>query len=262
MKGEKKNIILEVNNLNYTYPDGNSALKNITFRVRDGETIGLVGPNGAGKSTLLLMLLGIIQLTNGDGSIKIMGSQLTKKTVQELRKNIGLVFQDPDDQLFMSTVFDDVAFGPINMGMNPERVQKRVKLALTKVGLPNYESRCPHHLSFGEKKRIALATVLSMHPKIMLLDEPTANLDPRARNKIIELINNFNSVKMISSHDIELLIRTCDKILLLDNGKLVANGNPQRIFNDEQLLVKHGLEQPTAIKVLGDRGFKFIKAQE
>jgi cobalt/nickel transport system ATP-binding protein len=246
----KTEILVNVENLSYTYSDGNRALENVSFKIRDGETVGIVGPNGAGKSTLLLILLGILQPRNGNGHVTIAG---------KIRKRVGLVFQDPDDQLFMSTVFDDVAFGPINMGFTEASIRKRVKLALRKVGLSGYEDRCPHHLSFGEKKRVALATVLSMHPEILLLDEPTANLDPQARRKTIELINGFHSVKLISSHDIEMLIETCDKVLLLDNGKLIKNGNPKEIFTNEKLLLNHGLEMPATIKLLGKKGFEMVR---
>jgi cobalt/nickel transport system ATP-binding protein len=255
----EKKILVEVKNLTYTYSDGNTALRNVSFKLNDGETIGLVGPNGAGKSTLMLLLLGILQPQNGGGWIKIAGRPLVKKNLPWIRQHVGLVFQDPDDQLFMSTVFDDVAFGPINMGLPEVEVRKRVDLALKKVGLSDFHERCPHHLSFGEKKRIALATVLSMHPEILLLDEPTANLDPRARRKIIQQINDFHSVKLISSHDIEMLIETCDRILLMDNGKLVANGNPKKIFTNEKLLINHGLEIPVAIRLLGLKAFDIIK---
>lgn len=254
-----KKPMVEVSNLSYTYPDGNAALQNISFSVYDGETIGLVGPNGAGKSTLMLLLLGLLEQKNGLGSIKIAGKTLEKNNIDDIRKRVGLVFQDPDDQLFMSTVFDDVAFGPINMGLSKPQVQKRVDLALERVNLPNFQNRCPHHLSFGEKKRVALASVLSMHPEVLLLDEPTANLDPGARRKIIELVNDFHSVKLISSHDIEMLIETCDRVFLLDNGRLVANGNPSKIFTNDKLLAAHGLEMPTAIKLLGEKAFTMMR---
>ncbi len=255
----EKNVLVEVKNLTYTYPDGNTALKNISFKIYDGETVGLVGPNGAGKSTLMLFLLGILQSSNGTGLVMIANRPLIKKNLRWIRQHVGLVFQDPDDQLFMSTVFDDVAFGPINMGLAEVEVRKRVNLALKKVGLDGFQNRCPHHLSFGEKKRVALATVLSMHPEILLLDEPTANLDPRARRKIIKQINDFHSVKLISSHDIEMLIETCDRILLLDNGKLVANDDPNKIFTNERLLMAHGLEMPAAIKLGGIKAFDILK---
>jgi cobalt/nickel transport system ATP-binding protein len=255
----KNEVLVNVENLSYTYSDGNRALENVSFKIRNGETVGIVGPNGAGKSTLLLILLGILQPRNGNGHVTIAGKPLTKNTLTAIRKHVGLVFQDPDDQLFMSTVFDDVAFGPINMGLNETQVHKRVRLALHKVGLSGYEDRCPHHLSFGEKKRVALATVLSMHPEILLLDEPTANLDPQARRNTIKLINGFHSVKLISSHDIEMLVETCDKVLLLDNGKLIKNGNPKEIFTNEKLLINHGLEMPAAIRILGKKGFGMVR---
>ncbi len=249
-----------IKNLSYTYPDGTNALRNVSIEIYKGESIAIIGPNGAGKSTLLSHLNGIIE--NNKGHIEIMGERLNKKNIRKIRERVGLVFQDPEDQLFMSTVFDDVAFGPINMGMSEELVRKRVKLALKKVGLVGYEDKCPHHLSYGEKKRVALATIFSMHPKILLLDEPTANLDPKARRKTIELINGYNSVKIISSHDIEMLIETCDRVFLLDKGRLVAKGDPRSIFTNEKLLAVHSLEIPLALKALGLKAFDMIRKQK
>jgi cobalt/nickel transport system ATP-binding protein len=206
-----------VKNLSYVYPDGTPALKDVCFEITKGENVALVGQNGAGKSTLLLHLNGVIE--NNNGRITIAGKQLDKKNVPDIRKKVGVVFQDPDDQLFMSTVFDDVAFGPINMGFSEETVKERVKKSLQKVGLSGFEERCPHHLSFGEKKRISVATVLSMTPAILLLDEPTSNLDPGGRRNIIETLKTLDSTKIIASHDIESLLEICDKAILMDKGK-------------------------------------------
>jgi cobalt/nickel transport system ATP-binding protein len=239
-----------VKNLSYVYPDGTPALKDVCFEITKGENVALVGQNGAGKSTLLLHLNGVIE--NNNGRITIAGKQLDKKNVPDIRKKVGVVFQDPDDQLFMSTVFDDVAFGPINMGFSEETVKERVKKSLQKVGLSGFEERCPHHLSFGEKKRISVATVLSMTPAILLLDEPTSNLDPGGRRNIIETLKTLDSTKIIASHDIESLLEICDKAILMDKGRVVATGRSEEILTDIELLNSHGLEAPSIVKMLGD----------
>ncbi len=248
---------ISVRKLNYTYPDGTSALKNVSFDIFVGESVGLVGPNGAGKSTLLLHLNGIIK--NQSGHINIAGMALNKKNIREVRHKVGMVFQDPEDQLFMSTVFDDVAFGPINMGFTEEHVHERVKLALKKVSLEGYEDRCPHHLSMGEKKKVSIATVLSMRPEILLIDEPTANLDPRARRKMIDMLANFRSTKIIASHDIEMLLEICDRCILLDHSTIAANGKVEDILTNANLLREHGLDVPTVVKLFGNNALEIIR---
>jgi cobalt/nickel transport system ATP-binding protein len=254
MASKRKDIV--VNELSYKYPDETPALNNVCFEVFEGENIALVGPNGAGKSTLLLHLNGIIE--NDNGCISIAGSILNKKNVAEIRKKVGVVFQDPDDQLFMSTVFDDVAFGPINMGFSEEKVKKMVKIALQKVGLDGFEERCPHHLSFGEKKRISVATILSMKPDIFLLDEPTANLDPGGRRNMINTLKTLHSTKIIASHDIEMLLELCDKAILMNNGKIVAMGDANEILTNVDLLHLNGLEAPSIIRVLGEEAIPIL----
>lgn len=248
MVSDNRDII--VKNLSYAYPDGTPALNDVCFEITKGENVALVGQNGAGKSTLLLHLNGVIE--NNNGCITIAGKQLEKKNISDIRKKVGVVFQDPDDQLFMSTVFDDVAFGPINMGFSEETVKERVKKSLQKVGLSGFEERCPHHLSFGEKKRISVATVLSMTPDILLLDEPTSNLDPGGRRNIIETLKTLDSTKIIASHDIESLLEICDKAILMDKGRVVATGRSEEILTDIELLNSHGLEAPSIVKMLGD----------
>ncbi len=248
---------ITIKNLSYTYPDGTNALSGISLKIHNGENVALVGPNGAGKSTLLSHLNGII--ANENGHIKISGQVLNKKNLNQIRKIVGLVFQDPEDQLFMSTVFDDVAFGPINMGLSENQIHKRVKLALKKVGLAGYEERCPHHLSVGEKKKVSIATVLSMRPKIILLDEPSSNLDPSARRKMIKMLMSLRTTKLIASHDIEMLLEICDRTILLDNGRIIADGKTEDILTNSELLDKHGLEVPTVVRLFGKKALKIIR---
>jgi cobalt/nickel transport system ATP-binding protein len=255
MKNHRKAVV--VKNLSYTYPDGTNALNRVSFEIHSGESIALVGSNGAGKSTLLLHLNRIIE--NQRGSIEIQGKVLNKKNVKEIRKRVGLVFQDPENQLFMSTVFDDIAFGPINMGLSEKEVHKRVKSALRKINLDGYDDRCPHHLSFGEKKKIAMATVLSIEPDILLLDEPTSNLDPYARRKMIDMLANLHSTKIIASHDIEMLLEICDRCILLDHGKIAAIGKVEDVLTNTNLLREHGLDVPTVVRLFGIDALEIIR---
>ncbi|MFA5031790.1 MAG: ABC transporter ATP-binding protein [bacterium] len=209
---------IECRNISYLYPNGLKAINGIDFVVEENETLGIIGPNGAGKTTLFLALCGIIPF---EGEIKICNTELTKSNVQSIRKDLGFVFQNPDDQLFMPTVYEDIAFGPMNLGFSKDEVDCCVKKALLNVGLSGFEERITHHLSFGEKKRVALATVLSMSPKILLLDEPTSELDPWAKNRFIELISKVEGTKIIASHDLQMIIDLCDKIMLLNKGKIL-----------------------------------------
>lgn len=238
--------IVRIKNLEYIYPDGTSALRGIDLDIFEGESIGLIGPNGAGKSTLLLHLNGILR--EGRGSIEILGMKVEEKNLIKIRQKVAIVFQQPDDQLFMPTVFDDIAFGPINAGYSEEKVRKKVKEALKEVGMTGYEKRCSHHLSLGEKKRISLATVLSMEPEIMILDEPTSNLDPRARRHLIELLNNLNLTKIVAGHDLELILEICQRVILLDEGKIVTNGETKEVLSNKSLMEYHGLEVPLSLK--------------
>jgi len=252
-----KKIDISVKNLNYHYHNGLQALDNISFQVYKGDNVALVGPNGAGKTTLLLHLNGLIQ--NTYGCITIADTVLNEKNSANVRKKIGIVFQDPDDQLFMSTVFDDVAFGPLNMGLSNDEVKQRVKMALHKMGTDGFEKRCPHHLSFGEKKKVSIATILSMTPDIFLLDEPTANLDPSGRRNMINTLRSLTSTKIIASHDIEMLLELCEKAILMNKGTIVATGDATKILTDETLLQKNGLEVPLSVKVLGDKVVTMLK---
>lgn len=235
--------LIEVRELYYRYPNGPLALKGVSFTVQEGEDFALIGPNGAGKSTLLLHLNGLLMGFNPKGSdpVFIKGIPVRKETLKEIRQKVGLVFQDPNDQLFSPTVFEDVAFGPLNQGLNPEEVKERVRSALEAVGMSGYEGRSPHHLSFGEKKKVAIATVLSMEPELLVLDEPTANLDPGSRWRLVELLMALPQTKVIASHDLDLVAMTCKKALVLKEGKVLAIGSVEEILQDQELLREAGL---------------------
>lgn len=237
----QNNLAVEIRGLCFSYPDGHQALHHVNLQVRPGEKVALVGPNGAGKSTLLLHLNGIL---TGQGTVRINGLDVTGSQIKKVRAWVGLVFQNPDDQLFSPTVFDDVAFGPIYMGMKEADVRRRVQQALAQVGMSEYEGRISHHLSAGEKKRIAIATVLSMSPSILALDEPSAGLDPRARRTLINLLKTLPQTTIISSHDVRLVQELCPRTVVLDAGHVVADGSTAAILSDEALLEAHGLERP------------------
>ncbi|NQU19161.1 ABC transporter ATP-binding protein [bacterium] len=230
---------VSIEGLGYTYPDGTKALKDIKLDIYEGESLGVIGPNGAGKSTLLLHLNGIL---NSNGAIRIFDLKVNKDNLMQIRRNVGLVFQDPDDQLFMPTVFDDVAFGPLNLDFSKAKVKELVDLALREVGMQLFPERISHHLSFGEKKKISIATVLSMQPKILALDEPTSNLDPKSRRDLINLLRSLSLTKIIASHDLKMIQDLCQRTIILDNGRIVAIGKTKDILQDETLLKKHSLE--------------------
>jgi len=230
--------IIKVDNLSFCYPDGQQALTNINLTIYHGESVALIGPNGAGKSTLLLHLNGILR---SDGVVKVFSKLVDDKNLRWVRSKVGLVFQNPDDQLFSPTVFDDVAFGPINMGYPEAEVQQYVTRALDWVGMTGYEQRSPHHLSVGEKKRIAIATVLSMNPEILVIDEPTGNLDPGSKWSLIELLRGFSVTKIIATHDLELVKALCQRVIVFDDGHIVADDTTDHILANEPLLVAHRL---------------------
>lgn len=235
---------IEIKNLDYTYPDGTQALRDISLDLFEGETLGLIGPNGAGKSTLLLHLNGILR---GSSPIKIFDTEINDKTLPVVHKKVGLVFQDANNQLFMPTVFDDVAFGPLTMGLSKEEVQKAVQEALREVDLLDCIRRSSHHLSSGQKKRVSLATVLSMSPEILVLDEPSGDLDPKHRRDLIAVLKRLNAAKIIATHDLDLVLEVCSRVIILDAGKLVASGEVKGVLNDRQLLEKHNLGVPAAL---------------
>jgi cobalt/nickel transport system ATP-binding protein len=232
---------LQVDNLHFNYPDGHVALRGVSLRIERGEKVALVGPNGAGKSTLMLQLNGIL---NGTGSIEVGGLPVTKPNLPRIRALVGLVFQNPDDQLFSPTVFEDVAFGPLHMGVAKNEVTGRVEKALAQVGMESYRDRLSHHLSVGEKKRIALATVLAMDPALVVLDEPSAGLDPRARRTLINLLRDLPQTMLVSTHDMLLVRELFKRMVIMDNGQVVADGPTEQLLNDEALLEAHGLEKP------------------
>jgi len=232
------NEAIKVINLSYSYPDGHKVLKNINLNIYRGEAVALMGPNGAGKSTLLLHLNGIL---SGDGEVLILNKPVNPKNIKWIRSRVGLVFQNPDDQLFSPTVFDDVAFGPLNLGYSEAEVYQHVKRALEWVGMTGYEKRSPHHLSLGEKKRIAIATILAMPCEILVADEPSSNLDPRSKWGIVELFKKLTMTRVIASHDIDFVRALCQRIIIIDHGEIVADGSVDETLSNHALLSEHGL---------------------
>jgi cobalt/nickel transport system ATP-binding protein len=232
--------VIEIKNLSYNYPDGHRGLSSVDLVVWPGDNVAVIGPNGAGKSTLLLHLNGILR---GNSTVKICGLTVEEKNLKEIRKKVGLIFQDPEDQLFSLNVFDDVAFGPINMGLTESEVKQHVAQALEWVNMAGYEQRSPHHLSVGEKKRIAIATVLSLDPEILVIDEPTSNLDPRSKWSLVELLNRLPITKIIATHDLELVRALCHRTMVMDEGKIAADGKTENILDDIPLLRAHGLSK-------------------
>ncbi|MCS7260241.1 MAG: energy-coupling factor ABC transporter ATP-binding protein [Anaerolineae bacterium] len=232
---------LEVEGLHFAYPDGHVALRGVSLRIHCGEKVALVGPNGAGKSTLLLHLNGL--LNGGQGSVRVMGMPVTTPNLPLIRARVGLVFQNPDDQLFSPTVYEDVAFGPLHMGLPEEEVRRRVAQALEQVGMAHYADRFSYHLSVGEKKRIAIATVLSMQPDILVLDEPSAGLDPRARRGLINLLRALPITMLASTHDMLMVRELFPRMIIMDEGRVVADGPTAELLEQTELLEAHGLER-------------------
>ena len=235
---------IRIRNLSYSYHDGTAALREVSLDVAAGESVAVIGPNGAGKTTLLLHLNGILRPSSG--TIEICGRILEPATLREIRAKVGMVFQQADDQLFMPTVFDDVAFGPLNMGLPHEAVRRRVAEALEQVGLAGFERKAPYHLSGGEKKAVAIATVLSMLPEVLVLDEPTSSLDHRARRRLIRLLAGLPQTIVAATHDLRMVADVCRRVILLDGGRLIADGPAAQILGDAKLLEAHGLEAPAA----------------
>jgi energy-coupling factor transporter ATP-binding protein EcfA2 len=263
---------VRVEGLTYRYPDGRAALRGVDLEIRPGETVALVGPNGAGKSTLLLHLNGLLpgrrnseedpsvghghdlpalrRSSASDGpSVWIDGLPVDDRHGPEIRRRVGLLFQDPDDQLFSPTVIEDVAFGPLNLGIRKAEARRIALDCLGRVDLAEAADRPPHHLSFGERKRACLAGVLACEPTVLVLDEPTANLDPRSRRNFAALIRSLSATKLIATHDLEFVLELCDRVLLLDAGRIVADGPPDEIMGDEPLMERHGLELPLSLRL-------------
>lgn len=247
------NIQLSTENLSFTYPDGTQALKNINIEIEKGEKVAIIGPNGAGKSTLFSHFNGLTEPTSG--CVKIEGNPISfeKDELLKVRQKVGIVFQDPNDQLFAPTVKEDIAFGPMNLGLSYDEVEKCVEDALKMVGMENYEDKTPHHLSGGQQKRIAIAGIIAMKPELMILDEPTAGLDPDGVEKVLNIMNQLNEEGMtliISSHDIDMISKYADKIFVLYNGEIIESGNKNKIFSDMELLKKAHLRTPITTEIL------------
>jgi len=256
---------VRVRDLAYRYPDGRLALRGVDLTIMPGETVALVGPNGAGKSTFLLHLNGLLpgkersqglhvhgageSQRNGAPSIWIDGLEVNARNAPEVRRRVGLLFQDPDDQLFSTSVLEDVAFGPLNLGMDRAEARRVALECLARVDLQEAAERAPHHLSFGERKRVCLAGVLACNPSVLVLDEPTANLDPRGRRRFIALIRSLTATKLIATHDLEMVLELCNRTILLDSGRVVANGLTRNLLGDPNLLEAHGLEMPLSLMI-------------
>ena len=242
---------IEIRNLRYSYEKGAEALRGVSFSIAEGECVGLIGPNGAGKSTLLLHLNGLLpESWNGECSVWVGGTQVGPKTLHEIRRRVGLLFQDPNDQLFCPTVFEDVAFGPQQFGLSTAQIEERVAQSLAKVGLQGFEQRAPHHLSVGEKRRVCLAGVLACDPSILVLDEPTTSLDPKGRRELKELLRQIPITKLIATHDLGLVVELCSRVIVLDGGSVVAQGPTIELLSDEELMLCHSLERPHALRHL------------
>jgi len=238
--------IIDFKDVHFAYPDGTKALNGISFRITHGESVGIVGANGAGKSTLISHMNGY--LLPATGTITIGDMQLNKATIKQARKTVGVVFQNPDDQLFMPTVFDDVAFGPLNLGMTKERATERVNEALTTVGCLHLKDKPPHHLSMGQKRAVTIAAVIAMQPDILVMDEPAASLDPKSRRQLINLLKEFKHTKVIASHDLDLILDVCGRCLVISDGKVAADGAAGELLTNEKLLEENNLELPLSLQ--------------
>ncbi len=238
-------IHIDVENLNFSYENGTPVLKNLSFRASENDSVGIIGANGAGKSTFLKLLVGLN--LNFTGSIRIEEIPLEKKTLAKIREKIGYVFQDSDSQLFMTTVGEDVAFAPRNYGLPEEEVEKRVQEALEKVHITHLRDKSIFKLSGGEKKLASLATILSMTPDMILLDEPSVALDPKNRRNLIHVLNEFEHLKLIASHDLDFIWDTCNRVVLVNHGEIIADGSPEEILRDGELLDANGLEKPLSL---------------
>jgi cobalt/nickel transport system ATP-binding protein len=242
---------LEVAGLAYAYPDGHQALYGVDLRIERGERVALLGPNGAGKTTLVLHLNGILgpSAGTGAGSVRVAGMAVEPANLREIRRRVGIVFQDPDDQLFMPTVRDDVAFGPANLGLRGDELDRRVRAALDQVGMGDYADRPPHHLSFGQRRRVAVATVLAMEPEILVLDEPSSNLDPASRRELAEIVTGLDLTVLMVTHDLPYALQLCPRSVILSDGVVVADDATPALLADDALLAKHRLELPFGFHV-------------
>jgi cobalt/nickel transport system ATP-binding protein len=237
---------VEFRDVSFRFPDGTRALDAVNFRITHGESVGIVGANGAGKSTLLLHMNGSLLPTSG--SVTVGDLVLQKRTAPEVRRRVGMIFQNPDDQLFMPTVYEDVAFGPLNLGMTPECVRERVEDALVQVRCADLRDKPPHHLSGGQKSAVAIAAVIAMDPDILVMDEPAANLDPRSRRSLIEMLKGFVHTKIIASHDLDLILDVCGRCIVVREGTVVADGRTVDILSDRKLMEENDLELPLSLQ--------------
>lgn len=239
---ELENVAIAIHELCFSYPDKADVLQNVSLQIRQGDRVGLIGSNGAGKTSLFLSICGILKPISGQLTL------LNRPVIPgEFRPEIGLVFQNPNDQLFSASVWDDVAFGPQNMGLSGSELRDRVRTALDLTGVQDLETRPPHHLSGGQKRMVAIATVLAMQPQIILYDEPSANLDLRARRRLIHFLQASQETLLISSHDLELILEVCDRVILMDEGRIITTGNPDVVMADAPLMEAHGLEKPHSL---------------
>lgn len=245
--------VLSCENLSFEYPDGTKALNNINLEIKKGEKVAIMGPNGAGKSTLFSHFNGLTKPTSGIIKINNKTMEYDKESLLSVRQKVGIVFQNPNDQLFAPTVKEDVAFGPMNLGLNFDEIEKRVKESLKWVGMENFEDKTPHHLSGGEQKRVAIAGIIAMRPEIMILDEPTAGLDPEGVQQVLNILNNLNKEGLsivISSHDVEIITEFADRIILINKGQVISSGSVNEIFSDHEMLKKAHLKPPKTTELL------------
>lgn len=241
-------LAVTLQQVGFSYPDGQVALREVNLEIPAGQTLGLLGANGAGKSTLLLQMNGLLR---GHGAVRVGDTVLTDRSLPEIRAHVGFLFQNPDDQLFMPTVYEDVAFGPRNQGLPAEEVRRRVERALEVVGMTGLAERPPHHLSLGQKKRVALATVLAMDCEVLVLDEPTSGLDPRGRRELARFLVDLGLTAVIATHDLEFAVELCDRVAVLSEGRIVAEGSPREVMGDTELMERTGLEVPHSLRYHG-----------
>ncbi len=247
-RGGGNDAAVQIENLYYHYPDGTEALRLVNFTIMPGECVALIGPNGAGKSTILWHLNGLLpDDSHARGDVRIEGEKVHPKNLEKIRQKVGLVFQDADDQLFCPTVFEDVAFGPRQFGLPADRVKEIVRQSLAQVGLEGFETRAPHRLSGGEKRRVCLAGVLACNPSILVLDEPTSNLDPRGRRQFMQLLAGLTATRIIATHDLEMVLELCSRAILFDGGQVVAEGPAHELLANAELMLAHGLERPLSL---------------
>ena len=245
---------IRVHDLTFSYPDGRKAIDDVNLELAANESLGIVGPNGAGKTTLIHLIAGLHRAQSG--GVEILGQRFGDRENTALRRHVGVVFQETEDQCFNPTVFEDVAFGPLNFGLQGKSIEERVADALRQVGLAGFEDRVPHHLSSGERRRVALAGVLSCEPSVLLLDEPTSGLDPRGRRELLELLGGMDQALLVASHDLEFVLRTCRRSILIDGGRVIADDPTAKLLADARALEQHGLEPPLGLRGLDREGLE------